>query len=207
MEPDEIEELTPEPEPEEPDEAEEEPFLERRFGERPYLVYAALAAGALVLLILLMIVWLSTNDGDGDQPLCLDLSVDDAQSAILSGKVKRADVLLDEDQPMHGLTAIQLELEEGECRKLPEGADNRNALYQILGLIELYNQEGEGNVRVEYLRQQVPPELLWTATSTPTQAIQTPTVSPAAAATPLPVRPTSTPAASTPQVSPSPPPS
>jgi hypothetical protein len=203
MESDEIEELTPEPEPEEPAEP-EEPFLERRFGERPYLVYAALVAGALVLLILLMIVWLSTNDGDGEQPLCLDVSVKDAESAILAGNVKRADVLLDQDQPMHGLTAIQLELEEGECRKLPEGADNRNALYQILGLIELYNQEGEGNVRVEYLRQQVPPELLWTATSTPTQVVQTPTSALSPVASPAPAHPTSTPASPPPEVSPSP---
>ena len=97
-----------------------------------------------------------------------------AQQAIVDGGVRRIDVLIDAEQPMNGLTAIQLELEDGECRKLPEGADNRAELLQILGLVELYNQEGDGNIRVEYQRETIPPNLLVTSTpirsETPTEA-------------------------------------
>jgi hypothetical protein len=87
---------------------------------------------------------------------------------------------------MEGLTAIQLELEDGECRKLPEGADNRASLLQVLGLVELYNQEGEGSVRVEYQRETIPPNLLMTSTPVPTETPPTAEASPTAAS-PVPV--------------------
>ena len=163
------------------------------------LIYGTLIAGALALLLLLMVVWLSTRDDGSQVKLCLDASVADAQTAILDGGVRRADVLIDAEQPMQGLTAIQLELEDGECRKLPEGADNRDALLQVLGLIELYNQEGEGNIRVEYQRETVPANLLITSTAIPTLTTPTEQASPLPAS-PVPV---ST-ATSTPTPSPSP---
>ena len=93
---------------------------------------------------------------------------------------------------MEGLTAIQLELEDGECRKLPEGADNRAAMLQILGLVELYNQEGDGNIRVEYQRETIPPNLLVTSTPIPSETPPTEEASPIAG-TPIPVLSTATP--------------
>ncbi len=134
--------------------------VQRRLEGKPVLIYGTLIAGAVVLLLLLMVVWLSTRNSGSPVNLCLDTNVAEAQAAILEGGVRRADVLIDAEQPMQGLTAIQLELEDGECRKLPEGADNRGQLLQVLGLIELYNQEGDGNVRVEYQREEVPANLL-----------------------------------------------
>ena len=162
-----------------------------------------------------MVVWLSTRESGSPVNLCLDTNLTEAQAAILQGGVRRADVLIDAEEPMQGLTAIQLELEDGECRKLPEGADNRGQLLQVLGLIELYNQEGDGNIRVEYQREDVPANLLLTSTPipsvTPTPTAQasplagtplpvlgsSPTPSPTATATPSPTRtpsPTATPA-------------
>ena len=106
--------------------------MQRRLEGKPMLIYGTLIGGALALLFLLMVVWLSTRDSGSKVNLCLDTTVAEAQSAILDGGVRRADVLIDAEQPMQGLTAIQLQLENGECRKLPEGADNRGQLLQVL---------------------------------------------------------------------------
>lgn len=172
--------------------------FQRRMDGKPMLIYGTLIAGALTLLMLLLIVWLSTRDDGTTVQLCLDTSVTQAQSEIIAGNVRRIDVLLDDAQPVEGLTAIQLQLADGECRKLPEGADNRPGLLQVLGLVELYNQQGDGNIRVEYQRETIPVELLRTSTPVPTATPQvTPTAAspiPASPVVPTPTRtPTSTP--------------
>lgn len=166
--------------------------MQRRLDGKPVLIYGTLVAGAIALLMLLMIVWLSTRDSGSQVNLCLDTSVAQAQQTIIDGGVRRIDVLIDTESPMEGLTAIQLELEDGECRKLPEGADNRAALLQILGLVELYNQEGDGNVRVEYQREAIPANLLVTSTPIRTETPPTEEASPMSG-TPIPVLDTATP--------------
>lgn len=165
--------------------------MQRRLDGKPVLIYGTLIAGAMVLLMLLMIVWLSNRDGGSPVNLCLDASVAEAQRTIIDGGVRRIDVLIDDETPMEGLTAIQLELEDGECRTLPEGADNRATLLQILGLVELYNQEGDGNIRVEYQRETIPPNLLVTSTPVRTETPATEEASPLPA-TPVPVLDTAT---------------
>ncbi|MCO5221792.1 MAG: hypothetical protein M9947_09465 [Thermomicrobiales bacterium] len=164
--------------------------VQTRLDGKPVLIYGTLLAGAIVLLLLLMIVWLSNRDSSSPVKLCLDTTLAETQQAILDGSVRRIDVLIDSEQPMEGLTAIQLQLEDGECRKLPEGADNRGILLQVLGLVELYNQEGDGNIRVEYQREIIPPNLLMTST-----AVRTETPKPASpvAASPQPVTSSPTP--------------
>ncbi len=151
------------------------------------LVYAALAAGALVLAILLLIVWLSSRgDGGTELPLCLDITADAAADAVLAGSVDSVDVLIDQSQPLDGLTAVQLKIANGECRRMPEGADNRSELYQLLGVVALYNEAGEQQVDVRYLRQEVPEPLLNTSTPEPTATIEptaTSTASPTAEST------------------------
>lgn len=159
--------------------------MQQRLQGKPVLIYGTLVGGALVLFLLLMVVWLSTRNDSSKVKLCLDTNVADAETAILDGAVRRVDVLVDDEHAMQGPTAIQLQLEGGECRKLPEGADNRAKLLQVLGLIELYNQQGDGNIRVEYQRETVPPNLLVTSTPVRTQA---PTMEPSpVSGTPLPV--------------------
>ena len=161
--------------------------MQRRFEGKPVLIYGTLIAGAAVLLLLLMVVWLSTRESGSKVNLCLDANLAEAQTAILDGGVRRVDVLIDAEDPMQGLTAIQLELEDGECRKLPEGADNRGQLLQVLGLIELYNQEGDGNIRVEYQREDVPANLLLTSTPIPTITPTSTAPASPSAGTPVPV--------------------
>lgn len=166
-------------------------------GSRPLMVYLVLFAGAAVLLILLVIVWISATGGDGEQrPTCFNIPVDEAEAAVLAGEVTRAEVTLDQDQPLQGLTKIVLYFRDGQCRELPEGADYRGDLYRILGVISIYNQASERPIRVRYVRQSVPRELL--ATSTPT-----PTVTPTPSLTPTP-SPTSTATPTAPPASPAP---
>jgi len=166
--------------------------MQRRLEGKPVLIYGTLIAGLVALLLLLMVVWLSTRDDGSKVKLCLDTTVAEAQQTIIDGSVRRVDILIDIERPMQGLTAIQLELEDGECRKLPEGADNRPALLQILGLVELYNQEGDGNIRVEYQRETIRPDLLATSTPIPSETPPTVEASPVVG-TPIPVLSTATP--------------
>lgn len=168
--------------------------MQRRLDGKPVLIYGTLIAGAIALLFLLMVVWLSTRNDGSPVVLCLDTSMTEAQQTIVDGGVRRIDVLIDADQPVEGLAAIQLELADGECRKLPEGADNRAMLLQILGLVELYNQQGNGNIRVEYQRESIPPNLLMTSTPIPSETPPTREASPIPA-TPVPAPPTVTPTA------------
>lgn len=159
--------------------------MQQRMEGKPMLIYGTLLGGALALFLLLLVVWLSTRNDGSKVRLCLDTTLADAQSAVLDGNVRRLDVLLDTESPIQGLTAIQLELVGGECRKLPEGADNRDKLLQMIGLVELYNQQGEGNIRVEYQLETVPPNLLLTSTPIPTITLTPTPLPPTAAASPV----------------------
>jgi hypothetical protein len=188
-----------------PDDAEDEPesLLTEGTGKRPTIVYVALAAGALVLIALLLIVWLSARDDDRpDSILCLDLSLAEAEHLILNGNIRQIDVLVASEQPLEGLTAIQLYLEDGQCRMLPEGADNRPGLYQALGQVTFFNEASdEGDIQINYIFGSVPTSLLHTSTpvTTPTP-VMTPTPATPAAAV---MSPTET---ATPTAEPSPPP-
>jgi hypothetical protein len=64
--------------------------------------------------------------------------------------------------------AVKLDFKEnGGCRSLPQGIDNRDSMLQILGAIEYANSINGQKVRTEYDREDVPVELLSTATPTP----------------------------------------
>ncbi|HKG25096.1 MAG TPA: hypothetical protein VKB09_05565 [Thermomicrobiales bacterium] len=185
-----------------PDEEREYPVdrLRRRFasrlGERPLMVYLVLFAGAAVLLILLIIVWISAvGDGDEQPPPCFDITVDDAQTAILGGEVERVEIFLDRQRPELGPSVIRLQLKDDTCRELPKGADNIDLAYRIIGFVEVYNNTHPERVRISYRRTDILPELLVTSTPTPTPTVlptptetpvltETPTLEPTATATP-----------------------
>lgn len=137
-------------------------------GNRPMVVYLVLVAGAATLLLLLVIVWISaTGGGVEERPICTAITTSDAEAAILAGQVERIKVLVDRDSPLETLTGIVLELTDGTCRQPAQGADVRNDLFQILGVVEHYNNFGAQRVRVLYQRQEIQDELLSTATFTP----------------------------------------
>jgi hypothetical protein len=148
--------------------------IERLLGGRPLSVYGVLAAGVgvLVLLLAIVIITASGDDGGDEQPQCLNVGADDAQSAIEAGQVERITVVSDQDRPEAGPIAVSLNLTDGNCRQLPQGAVLQPELYRILGVAAYYNQsrEGEERIRISSERQaNVPAELLATATATPTE--------------------------------------
>lgn len=177
--------------------------VNRQLGNRPPVVYAALAAGGLTLLILLAIVWFSaTGDDPENLPICTPIGADEARELIFSGEVERLTVLVDEAEPLTTLTGMRLDLLNGGCRQPQQGADTRADLYYILGAVELYNTFGEQRVRVNYQRQQIDPSLLATSTPTPTPTApvtETPTLEPSPTPTEEPPtpEPTETPEAPT----------
>ena len=167
-------------------------YLDRRIGGRPLMVYLVLFAGAATLLLLLIIVWISaTGGGESEQPICLDIVKQDAISQVYAGSVKRVNVLIDEANPTLGPFALQLDMSDGSCRKLPQGADNQSGMLEVLGAVEFSNTIGDQRVRTNYQRKQVPAELMQTSTPTPEPtapgaivATEAPTVDPATIASP-----------------------
>ncbi len=155
--------------------------LEQALGGRPLMVYLVLFAGAGALLVLLLIVWISaTGGGEEEHPICLDISAADAQTAILAGEVSRVDIVVDREHPDVGPTAVQFELTDQSCRRLaPTGADNRDAAYQVVGIVYVYNSTGEQRISIHTKREDVPNEFLVTSTVLPTEtATLEPTVPP-----------------------------
>jgi len=167
-------------------------YLDRRIGGRPLMVYLVLFAGAATLFLLLIIVWISaTGGGESEQPICLDIAKQDAINQVYAGSVKRVNVLIDEANPALGPFALQLDMSDGSCRKLPQGADNQSGMLELLGAVEFSNTIGDQRVRTNYQRKQVPAELMLTSTPTlvPTVpgaivATEAPTVDPATIASP-----------------------
>jgi hypothetical protein len=162
--------------------------IEQALGGRPLMVYLVLFAGAGALLVLLLIVWISaTGGGEEEHPICLDINAADAQTAILAGEVTRVDIVVDREHPDAGPTAVQLEMSDQSCRRLPTGADNRDDAYRVVGVVYVYNSTGDQRIRVHTKREDVPAEFLVTSTALPTEtATLAPTVPPTETLTPLP---------------------
>ncbi len=140
----------------------------RSMGDRPVMVYLVLLAGVATLLLLLAIVWISaTGNNPEERPICTAISADEASAAILGGQVERINILVDSDDPLQTLTGLVLEFSDGTCRQPAQGADVRGDLYRILGVVEVYNTFGEQRVRLNYQRQEIQNELLFTSTPTP----------------------------------------
>jgi len=176
--------------------------LRSRFNEtlggRPLTVYLVLFAGAAMLLLLLGVVWISaTGGGDKDELICTEIAPADARDAVLTGQVRRVNVLVDKDRPTESLTGIQLRFADGSCRQTPQGADIRNDLFVIIGAVDLYNNYQDDTIRLHYQSQDIETELLSTSTPTAVPTETSTTVPPTATeplATATQPAPTSTPA-------------
>jgi hypothetical protein len=179
--------------------------LEQRIGGRPLILYLVIIAGVGALVLLLVIIIVSaTKDGDNNQSTCLDISPHDAVAQIFAGNVEKATITIDNEQNELGPVAITIEFKDnGGCRTLPQGIDNRDGMLQILGAIEYANTINGQKVRTEYDREDVPVELLSTATPTPSPT-ESATVEGGAAPTVDPNAPTPTPTALANVVTPTP---
>jgi hypothetical protein len=159
------------------------------------MVYLVLFAGAATLLGLLAVVWISATGGGSDErPICTDIAAAEARDAILGGKVERVSVLVDRDRPLQSLTGLVLDFTDGTCHQSDQGADFRNDLYMVLGVVEHYNNFADRKVRIHYQQQEIEPPLLATSTPTPTATLPpTATLEPSATPEPSPTSPPPTP--------------
>jgi hypothetical protein len=175
----------------------------RRVSGRPIAVYGVLAAGCLVLLTLLAIIWFSAVDDDSnDGPICTDTSPLEAVDLIKDGEVTK--ISIDHPQPDESditdnivLPALmRLNLVDGNCRNLvPQGPAGELDMYTVFGAVEWYNQKtGQRRIDIDINENSgIPESILATVTPVPTPTVPV-TETPVTPATPIPEEPTATPA-------------
>ena len=181
-----------------------------RFSGRPIAVYGVLAAGVLVLLTLLAIIWFSADDDGGNEgPICTDTSPPEAVELIKDGEVEKVSIdhpHLDENNISDDIVLpalMKLNLADGNCRNLvPQGPAGELDMYTVLGAVDWYNQNtGQRRIDIDINENSgIPESILATVTPIPTPTVpvtETPPATPIAeeptpTATPSP---TSTPTA------------
>ena len=174
----------------------------RRFSGRPIAVYGVLAAGALVLLTLLAIIWFSADDDGGNEgPICTDTSPPEAVALIKDGEVDK--ISIDHPRPDENnisedivLPALmRLNLADGNCRNLaPQGPAGEIDMYTVLGAAEWYNEKtGQRRIEIDISENSsIPESILATVTPIPTPTVPI-TETPGVPATPVADEPTATP--------------
>jgi hypothetical protein len=173
----------------------------RRFSGRPVAVYGVLAAGVLVLLTLLAIIWFSADDDGGNEgPICTDTSPLEAVDLIKDGEVEK--ISIDHPQPDENnisddivLPALmRLSLADGNCRNLiPQGPAGELDMYTVYGAADWYNQNtGQRRIDIDISENSsIPESVLATVTPVPTPTVPV-TETPVVPATPIPEEPTPT---------------
>jgi hypothetical protein len=174
------------------------------FGNRPLSVYGVLVIGVATLLLLLAIIYFTATDRNKQQQrVCLTVDVPHAVEAIKQGQVNRLTVVVDADQrtptsERFGPVLGRIDYVDGLCANLPQGLVGQKDLYFILGVVQIYNNESQGQqVEVRVDRTADLPAQLFTTPTLPATAtpLVTPTIPPTAVAT-IPQIVATTPAAS-----------
>ena len=157
---------------------------------RPFSVYVILFGGVAALIILLFVVYLSSDRSIPDQPICSTISVDTAQAAVLEGRIRGITIAYnDEAEPPSasnwGPVLVRLNYTDGQCANLPQGITQQDRLYQLIGTIQVYNDITENQkIEIKYDRSTALDESLYhTPTPIPTQT-PVPTPTPAEEPTP-----------------------
>lgn len=180
--------------------------LKQRFGGgqttedgRPKSVYIILFVGVAALVILLFVVYLSSDRSIPDQPICSTISVDQAQASVLEGRMRGITIAYDDTaEPPSALNwgpvLVRLSYTDGQCANLPQGIMQQDRLYQLIGTITMYNDVTENQkVEIKYDRStELSESLFHTPTPLPTpepDAGPTPTEEPTPAITPAPTAP------------------
>lgn len=163
---------------------------------RPLSVYVILFGGVAALVILLFVVYLSSDRSIPDQPICSTISVDAAQEAVLEGRIRGVTIAYDDEaEPPSaiewGPVLVRLSYNDGQCANLPQGITQKDRLYQLIGTIQVYNDITENQqVEIKYDRTTALDETLFhTPTPIPTQTpapTPTPEVLPTSEVTPEP---------------------
>lgn len=190
-----------------------------RLAGSPLGVYAILGLGVVTLLVLLGIIYFSSDDRDRpERPICTNITAAEAEQAIYNDEVERLTVNYDEtgdpkSGDRYGPVVASLSYRNGQCANLPQGVQGVDAVYQVLGVIAFYNDTTE-NAQVEVVKEHndaLAESLYWTPTPLPTETpevtetpavTETPPVLPPDAETPTPTEESSASPAASPQASP-----
>lgn len=192
---------------------------------RPMSVYGILAAGVTALLILLLVIYLTASDrGDPDQPICTTISPEQASLAVRDGQAEKLTIAYDDEietptSERWGPVLARLDYADGQCANLPQGIANQPDVYEIVGVINVYNEITENTqVQVVYERSStlnaglfvIPTEVPTATVPPPATVIVTPTPEPVPTQPPVappvvppvlpPATPHATPAFGTPEV-------
>ena len=179
--------------------------LKQRFGGgssddgRPTAVYVILFGGVAALVILLFVIYLSSDRSIPDQPICSTISVDQAQTAVLEGRIRGITIAYDDtaeppSAPNWGPVLVRVNYTDGQCANLPQGIMQQDRLYQLIGTVTMYNDATENQkVEIKYDRStELAESLFHTPTPLPTlvpDVTPTPTEEPTPAVTPVPTPP------------------
>lgn len=149
-------------------------------GGRPKSVYIILFGGVAALVILLFVVYLSSDRSIPDQPICSTISIDNAQNSVLEGRIRGITIAYDDtaEPPSAenwGPVLVRLNFTDGQCANLPQGIMQQDRLYQLIGTITMYNDTTENQkVEIKYDRStELPESLFHTPTPQPTTEPET----------------------------------
>lgn len=152
-------------------------------GGRSSFVYIVIGVVAVTLVILLAIIYFSASERERlSPPICTDITMADAEDAVLRGDVDRLTIVYDDElhtpvSDRYGPVLAKLDYVDGTCSNLPQGIANQDIVYTISGVIAFYNENTDGQT-VEIVYQtsgQLGEELFATPTAIPTE---TPTPEP-----------------------------
>lgn len=174
---------------------------------RPKSVYIILFGGVALLAVLLIVVYLSSDRSIPDQPICSTVTIEQAQTAVLEGRIRGITVAYDDtvEPPSAwnwGPVLMRISYTDGQCAILPQGIERQDGLYQVIGAITVYNDITENQkIEIKYDHSTaLDPMLFATPTAMPTNTPEpspTPTETPKASPAPVfgPVLTTGTPEA------------
>ena len=150
---------------------------------------AILGAAALVLLVLLVIIVLGRDNGSKQEtaPPCLQTDLPTALNDITDGRVTTIRVAAADNAPDRLAVAVELDLENGGCLALPQGADATEQRTAIVGAATIYNATTEQQrISIQIDRISLPPTETAVPTREPTATIaptRAPTLTPTVAST------------------------
>lgn len=151
-----------------------------------------LAIGVVSLLVLLLVIYFSSDRDLPEQPICTTVSVDDAQTAVLEGRISRITVAYDDaaappSSRNWGPVLARLDYTDGQCANLPQGILRQDEIYMLLGTILVFNDITESTqVEIAYDRTTALDPSLFATPTVPPTATPEPTATPAPTATSTP---------------------
>lgn len=179
--------------------------VERAAGDRPISAIVILLSAAVVLAVLFLIIVVTGDDDERNPGVpCIVIDMPAAIDAIVDGEVEAIRATTPRGDIASLAVAVEMDMTDGTCRTIAQGADAVTDRSAVLGAALVYNDQTEQRrIDINISVVDLPPTMTPTATIeptvtplptqtvTPTQApTQTPTLvptqAPVTASTPLP---------------------